>query len=167
MLHLIYFICSVILMSSKTQGYSRGAGVGRYLRQGFLFPGNREGLLRGGLEPSIRWGQVQTGPGWGPQPTLSARVPWLPQGPFPCLVLWPPWFLFQGPALPSVPLTSASHVHRGSFPRVLSLPGQVTVPAPQSPPHPLCCPSPLHSQGLFQKHKSAQSPGCGSQTLAK
>lgn len=146
----------------------RGGGdVGRYLRQGFLFPGNREGLLRGGLEP--RWGQVRAGPGWGPQPTLSAHVPGCPKDlalvwscgllgscsralhspvhPTDCSLSSPPWLLLQG-AFPS----GAGH-------------------CPCSPvtprPHPLCCPSPLHSQGLFQKHKSAQSPGHGSQTLAK
>lgn len=68
-----------------------------------------------------------------------------PPHPTDCSLSSPPWLLPQG-AFPS----GASH-------------------CPFSPvtPHPLCCPSPLHSQGLFQKHKSAQSPGYGSQTLAK
>lgn len=108
-------------MSSKARGCS-GGECWEIFEAEILVTRKSGGPPEGGLEPSIRWGQVRAGPGWGPQPTLSAvspgcpkdlalvwscgvlgscsRAPPSPVRPTDCSLSSPPWLLPQG-AFPS------------------------------------------------------------------
>lgn len=109
MLRLIYFVCSLILMSS-TKLRGAASGFGRHSGQGFLLP------WRLGGPPEVQQGAqrqmgagYELGPGGALSPHLSPHVPQMPKE-LGLAGAVAPWFLFQSPSPLPCPLTPASQI---------------------------------------------------------